>query len=119
MNVPSVSVEECKELLDKNDENAVLLDVRTSGENVMTKIENSVLIPLGELQSRVNELDKNKKILIYCATGSRSQIACNILQGAGFLDCFDVRDGINAWQRAGFEIERGEVNNPFAQLFGF
>lgn len=119
MNVPTVSVEECRELLDKNNEGVALLDVRTPGENAMIKIANSILMPLNELQSRANELDKTKKILIYCATGSRSQIACNILQGAGFEDCFDVRDGISAWQRAGFEVERGEVNNPFSQLFGF
>lgn len=120
MDVPSVSVEECKELLEESDNNVILLDVRTDGENAMSKIENSVLVPLGELQSRTNELDKDKKILIYCATGSRSQVACNILQTEGFEDCFDVRDGINAWQRAGFPVEHGEgVDNPFARMFGF
>lgn len=120
MNAPSVSIQECKELLDESDNNVILLDVRTGGENAMSKIENSVLIPLSELQSRTNELDKDKKILIYCATGNRSQVACNILQGAGFEDCFDVRDGISAWQRAGFPVEHGEgADKPFARMFGF
>jgi rhodanese-related sulfurtransferase len=119
MNVPNVSVEECKEILDEN-ENVILLDVRTPGENAMSKIANTILIPLNELQSRTDELDKDKKILIYCATGNRSQIACHILQQAGFGDCFDVRGGISTWQRAGFDVEHGEISNsPFARMFGF
>ena len=119
MNVPSVSVEECKEILNKEAEDVILLDVRTLGENAMNKITGSILIPLNELQNRTDELDKDKMILIYCATGSRSQIACNILQNAGFEKSFDVKDGISSWQRAGFETERGEGTNPFSQLFGF
>ena len=119
MNVPSVSVEEANQILKENKDNVILLDVRTPGENAMSKIADTTLIPLNELQSRVDELDKNKKILIYCATGNRSQIACHILQQAGFENCFDVRGGISAWSRAGFDIERGEGGNSFAHLFNF
>ncbi|XLQ20018.1 MAG: rhodanese-like domain-containing protein [Candidatus Moraniibacteriota bacterium] len=117
MNVPSITVEETKEILEK-DKDVILLDVRTAGENTMSKIANSILKPLNEIQGDTSDLDKNKKILIYCATGSRSQIACNILQNEGFENCFDVSGGISAWQRAGFEIEKGENINPFAQMFG-
>jgi rhodanese-related sulfurtransferase len=118
MNVPTVSVEECKKKLDNAGEDVILLDVRTSGEYAMTKIADSILIPLNELQSRMKELDKNKIILIYCATGNRSQIACNILQNAGYKKSFDVAGGLSKWQNFGFEIQKGECGNPFAQFFG-
>ena len=120
MNVPSVSIQELKESINKDSELVVLLDVRTVGENASAKIADTVLIPLNELAGRVDELDKEKKIFIYCATGNRSQMACHILQQAGFESCFDVRGGIHAWQREGYDVEQGEnKKSPFAGLFGF
>jgi len=120
MSIPSISIHDVKECIDKDAESIVLLDVRTVGENASTKISDSVLIPLNELQGRVDELDRAKKIFIYCATGNRSQVACHILQQAGFENYLNVQGGIHAWQREGYDIVQNEnKENSFATLFGF
>ncbi len=118
MGIVSISVEECKEFL-REKKDVILLDVRTQNEHSMNKIPSSILIPLNELQNHISELSKDDKILIYCATGNRSQIACNILQSFGFENCFNVDGGIDAWQKAGFETEKNEENNILTNLLGF
>lgn len=64
------------------DENAILLDVRTVEEYNEGHLKHSINIPLGEI--KFNKLDKNKKIYVYCRSGSRSQSACFELTDKGF-----------------------------------
>lgn len=73
---------EAKEL--KEDE--VFLDVMEDEEREMTKkcINNSLHIPLGQIRSRLDELDKNKTYITYCAVGLRGYIATRILIQNGF-----------------------------------
>ncbi len=61
-----------------------LLDVRTEEEHKLGAINPSLLIPVDELRQRLDELDKNKTIAIYCAAGLRGYIASNILKANGF-----------------------------------
>lgn len=65
-------------------EKSILLDVRTEGENRRAHIPNNYLIPVDELRDRLDELDKSKEIVIYCAAGLRGYIASNILKANGF-----------------------------------
>lgn len=65
-------------------EKSILLDVRTVGENRRAHIPNNYLIPVDELRDRLDELDKSKEIVIYCAAGLRGYIASNILKANGF-----------------------------------
>lgn len=60
-------------------ENLFLLDVRTQAEHRENNITGSVLIPLHELPSRLNDIPKDKEILIYCRSGSRAQQAAQII----------------------------------------
>jgi NADPH-dependent 2,4-dienoyl-CoA reductase/sulfur reductase-like enzyme/peroxiredoxin family protein/TusA-related sulfurtransferase/rhodanese-related sulfurtransferase len=62
----------------------VLLDVRTKTENEQGSIENSRCIPMDELRSRLNELDKHKELLIYCQVGLRGYLAARMLMQHGF-----------------------------------
>jgi len=81
--------------------NPTILDVRTKGEYSRGHLENSVLIPVQRLQSRINELAdlKDEPILIYCATGNRSTVASKILIDRGFTRIFNLRYGIVDWAR--------------------
>ena len=86
----------------------LILDVRTPPEYQQGHLENSVLIPVQELQSRIKELDayKNRDILIYCATGNRSTVASKILIDSGFERITNLRHGIYEWYMKNFPIVR-------------
>ncbi len=75
----------------------LLLDVRTPVEQQVSKIEGALLIPLEQLSSRLEELDKDRAIVVFCRTGTRSARALRILSKAGFLKVQNLTGGINAW----------------------
>lgn len=64
--------------------NAIILDVRDELELTLGSIENAINIPVNELRDRLDELDKRKEILIYCAIGIRGYIAARILEQKGY-----------------------------------
>jgi adenylyltransferase/sulfurtransferase len=94
--VPEISVEELKAKIDQK-EKFVLLDVREPYEYDIAKIPGSKLIPLGELHSRMSELDSADEIVIHCKMGGRSAKALRQLQKAGFGKLLNVEGGILAW----------------------
>jgi sulfur-carrier protein adenylyltransferase/sulfurtransferase len=75
--------------------NAFLLDVREPHEFQIAQI-GGYLIPLGDLQKRVSELDKSREIVVHCKMGGRSQKAAEFLQQSGFK-VKNLAGGINAW----------------------
>ena len=68
---------------DKKDD-FIILDVTEEMERMVFAIDDSYHIPLGSLRQRLNELDKNKLIIPYCAVGVRSYNAARILMQNGF-----------------------------------
>ncbi len=94
--VPEISVEELKRKQDAG-EKFVLLDVREQYEYDIARIPGSTLIPLGELHSRLSELDTADEIVIHCKSGYRSANALRELQAAGFGKLWNVEGGILAW----------------------
>ncbi len=66
------------------DKDAIILDVREPGELAMYSYENAINIPLGQLRSRLDELDKNQKYIVVCAIGVRAYNAARILKNNGF-----------------------------------
>ncbi|MDA3790987.1 MAG: rhodanese-like domain-containing protein [Desulfobacula sp.] len=87
-------------------DNPLILDVRTPKEYATGHLENSILLPVQELQKRISELDvhKNNAILIYCASGNRSTVASKILIDAGFKKIFNLRHGISGWAKNNYPI---------------
>ena len=81
----------------ENNRSVVLLDVREPAEVEVGKIEQSIVIPLGELPDRVGELDPGAETIIHCKAGSRSAKALAILNESGFVDACHVQGGITAW----------------------
>ncbi|MEI3604806.1 rhodanese-like domain-containing protein [Pseudogracilibacillus sp. SE30717A] len=87
-----------EELEQKLEENTiVILDVRETEEYAQGHIPGSVLIPLGQLEKRCNELNKDQEIFIICKSGGRSNQACFILQENGFEDVYNVLPGMAGW----------------------
>jgi phage shock protein E len=73
------------------DAGARLVDVRSPGEHSGGPIKGSVNIPVGEVSGRLAEFgEKDKPIVVYCASGVRSASAAKTLRGAGFTDVHDL-----------------------------
>jgi rhodanese-related sulfurtransferase len=86
--------------------NLVILDVRYQCEYTMGHLSGAILIPYNELETRVCELQehKNHEIIVYCKSGYRSQIACEILAKYNFTKVYNMLGGILAWIDAGYPI---------------
>jgi molybdopterin/thiamine biosynthesis adenylyltransferase/rhodanese-related sulfurtransferase len=76
-----------------------LIDVREPHELEISHIEGAKLIPLGQLASRLPELDSAEDIVLFCKSGTRSARALELLLSAGFRKVKNLRGGINAWVR--------------------
>jgi len=100
----NVTVSVAKDMIDTNPY-LVILDVREPYEYEEEHIKNAILIPVGELAGRLDELDKNKPTLVYCKSGGRSATACGILDGNGFTEVYNMEGGITAWKNAGYPVE--------------
>ncbi|MGH7274854.1 MAG: rhodanese-like domain-containing protein, partial [Nitrospiria bacterium] len=91
-----IQPEEAKQKLG-NGQKVVFLDVREQWEYDLARIEGATLIPLGELQQRVNELDSESEIIVYCHHGVRSFHATLFLQQMGFAKALNLAGGIDGW----------------------
>jgi len=94
--VPTISVRELKTKMD-NKEALTLIDVREPYEYEIARIHGSRLIPLGELDTHVNELPRTGTLVMQCHSGGRSEHAVRILQEAGFENAMNLEGGIDAW----------------------
>lgn len=74
-----------------------LLDVRTLEEREISVLDDDAHIPIDELEARLEELDKDADIVVYCRTGSRSGRATNLLRENGFTSVRNLLGGINGW----------------------
>jgi rhodanese-related sulfurtransferase len=75
------------------------LDVREPFEYESCHLEGAKLIPLGELQARMNELGKDRETVVYCHVGVRITQAVALLRQAGFSNVRNLQGGIDAWSR--------------------
>ncbi|WP_318508841.1 sulfurtransferase TusA family protein [Bacillus sp. T3] len=78
-------------------ENIVVLDVRETAEFAFNHIPIAISIPLGELEQRLGELDKEKETYVVCRTGSRSDLAAQNLADLGFTKVINVVPGMSQW----------------------
>ncbi len=75
----------------------VVLDVREPGEVEVCRIEGSLLIPLVDLPRRVEEIPRDRPVVVHCKVGGRSAKATRILRAAG-IDATNLQGGIDAWR---------------------
>jgi len=90
-----------------NPDEYYFLDVREPSEWDEFHIEWANLIPLGELNKRVDELPKDKNIIVVCRSGNRSAEGRDILLKAGFESVSSMAGGMNEWNVQGNPIVTG------------
>ncbi len=90
-------------------EEFTLLDVRQPGEYERAHIPGARLIPLPQLSDRLDELERDKPVIAYCAVGGRSRAAAEMLKGRGFEEVYSLKGGIKAWDglTAAGPVEQG------------
>jgi len=96
-----VSREEARALLEGG---AQLVDVRVAHEWDAGHIAGATHLPLEELAERSGELDRERPVVLYCRGGTRSSMAAEALDGAGF-DAVKLSEGIVGWEEAGLELD--------------
>jgi len=103
-NFESIDAKQAVTLIEQ-DSNITLLDVRTIQEYKQGHLRDATLIPVQALEKNLGMLkqDKNKKILVYCATGNRSIEASRILESNGFTP-LNVKGGIMELSKENVEI---------------
>ncbi len=85
--------------LGKVKDGALLVDVRRDSEvnEVTFDVPNYLHIPLHELEDRINEIPKDKEVVLVCRSGERSLRATYYLMNHGYENVYNMRDGIIKW----------------------
>jgi rhodanese-related sulfurtransferase len=104
--VPDVDVRRARQRATA--EGAVLLDVREPDEFASVRAEGAVLVPMSRFVERMNELPRDRPILVICATGNRSRAVAGHLLRNGWTDVVNVAGGTTAWATAGLPVRRGQ-----------
>jgi rhodanese-related sulfurtransferase len=84
----------------------VMLDVRTPEEYAEGHIPGVVPIPLDQVANRLAEIPKDKTVIVTCRSGNRSNQAAQLLRQKGYDNVRNMLGGINAWQQAGYPVEK-------------
>ena len=83
------------------DSSTQFLDVREPAELVEGTLPGAINLPLGQLPSRVAELDRNRRVVVFCRSGGRSGHAAMLLADGGFTDVVNLDGGMLAYAAAG------------------
>jgi len=84
----------------------VTIDVRERAEFAQAHVPGAVLMPMGQLASRLDEIDRSRRVHVICASGNRSKAMTELLVAAGF-DPVSVAGGTRAWISSGRAVEVG------------
>ena len=88
-------------------EEYVIIDIRTPQEYDSERIKGAINIDFysDSFEEEINKLDKDKKYLFYCRSGSRSSSALPLFEELGFREVYELQGGIQSWVSAGYDIE--------------
>lgn len=75
----------------------LLLDVREPWEFELCSIKNSILIPMGQIPAKLDELNPGQEIVVICHHGIRSARVCHYLEHMGFQNVINLSGGVDAW----------------------
>ena len=103
--VEQLLAHEVLDIYNKKDDDYVFIDVRQPEEWEDGTIPGIKKIALGDLESKLDELDKDKKYIMVCRSGGRSNNASALMINKGFKDVSNFQGGMLAWQDSDFPIE--------------
>jgi rhodanese-related sulfurtransferase len=103
--IKEIDADELKARLDAGDD-IELLDIRSDAEIAQGILPNSQHVPMHLIPLRINDFSRDKDIVLYCRSGARSYHACSYLAQQGINNVINLRGGIIAWARNGYEIGR-------------
>jgi rhodanese-related sulfurtransferase len=89
------------------EQGALVLDVREPHEWEAGHIPGAILIPLGELKDRIDELPQDQDIIVVCRSGNRSATGRDILIDAGLTQVTSMAGGMKDWFNEGYEMVMG------------
>ncbi len=113
----TINVETFQQGIQQN--NIQLLDVRTAGEYKTGHLKNALQANYNnskEFADRIQHLDKNKPVYIYCLSGVRSENAMQELKEVGFLNVYHLKGGINAWKQQNKPVEGSTSNTQMTEV---
>jgi rhodanese-related sulfurtransferase len=101
-----VSALEAVQLINRKD--ALVVDVRDTGEYEAGHVGGARHVPEKQLTERLRELEKfrERPIIVTCRSGTRSYVAVQVLRRNGFNQAVNLRGGIGAWEQAGMPLEK-------------
>lgn len=102
---PSIHPDELKSLLPSG---CCLVDVREPVEHAEHHIEGAKLIPLGQLEKRLGEIDRDTPVVVMCRSGKRGMEALKKLESLGVEKVRNLEGGILAWKTAGLPVGKHE-----------
>jgi rhodanese-related sulfurtransferase len=94
-----ITPQELKARLDRRDP-VVLLDVRQDWETKLCRLENAVYIPIEEIEHRIEELNPEDEIVVYCHVGQRSAAVAEYLTQLGFKNAKNLLGGLDYWAQS-------------------
>ncbi len=105
MSVSTISCDEVNRVMEEKKE-VILLDVRTEGEYSKGHLPGALHIPVDELSERIQSLslEKDKQIICYCLSSSRSDIAQQILTGFGYTAVSSMKNGLLEWRAKKYKM---------------
>jgi len=95
----------------------VLLDVRAPLEYEDNHINGAINIPVADLRTRYNELNRDKTTVLICSTGNRSSVGASILEQHGFKDLYNIAGGMTGYSAAGYTRDCRACVNPHGSRF--
>lgn len=98
--VPEITPVELNDRLENGDE-PLLVDVREAFERRIADLpdHDQLRIPTGEFPGRLSEIDRDRDVVLYCRSGSRSEWAARILLHHGFERVFNLKGGVLGWRQ--------------------
>ena len=95
-----------KSLVDRGE--AVLVDVRETGEHARESIPGVALIPMSAFDiEHLKTVAGSKKVIFFCAVGARSARVAEAVHGAGVTNVAHLKGGLPSWRAAGFDVKTG------------
>lgn len=104
--VPQITAEEVKQALGE-DQDLLLLDVRTPEEFAKNRIKGAINLPIDQIEAKIASViqDKQKIIYVYCLSASRSVHAVGVMKKLGYTNVYNMTSGLLAWRAKQYPLE--------------